>query len=113
MKKLNPNHKPENRSRYTPEFKSQAVSLAQELGSAKEAAERLGIKNPQILAAWVRHEKKKNTDKSFNQLLELQEENKRLRRELDREKKVTAILRDATAFFCQEQSKIVTKESNI
>jgi hypothetical protein len=35
----------------------------------------------------------------------MKEENKRLKKELEKEKKVTAILRDATAFFCQENQK--------
>ena len=35
----------------------------------------------------------------------MKEENKKLKRELEKEKKVTAILRDATIFFCQDQQK--------
>ena len=38
------------RSIYSPEFKEQAVKLAQELGSSKQAAEKLGIKHFQTLS---------------------------------------------------------------
>ncbi len=88
----------------TPEFKKQAIALAAELG-VPEAAEKLGIKSVQTLASWVRHDKKKNTDSAYNELLEAKEEIKRLKKDLEKEKKVTAILRDATAFFCQENQK--------
>ena len=37
--------------------------------------------------------------------MEAKEEIKRLKKDLEKEKKVTAILRDATAFFCQENQK--------
>ena len=88
----------------TPEFKKQAIVLATEIG-VSEAAEKLGIKSVQTLASWVRHDKKKNTDSAYNELLEAKEEIKRLKKDLEKEKKVTAILRDATAFFCQENQK--------
>jgi transposase-like protein len=88
----------------TPEFKKQAITLANELG-VPEAAEKLGIKSVQTLASWVRNDKKKNTDSAYNELMEAKEEIKRLKKDLDKEKKVTAILRDATAFFCLENQK--------
>ena len=88
----------------TPEFKKQAIALATEIG-VTEAAEKLGIKSVQTLASWVRHDKKKNTDSAYKELMEAKEEIKRLKKDLEKEKKVTAILRDATAFFCQENQK--------
>lgn len=88
----------------TPEFKKQAIALAAELG-VPEAAEKLGIKSIQTLASWVRLDKKKNTNSAYNELQEAKEEIKRLKKDLEKEKKVTAILRDATAFFCQENQK--------
>ena len=88
----------------TPEFKKQAIALAAELG-VPEAAEKLGIKSVQTLASWVRHDRKKSTDSAYNELQEAKEEIKRLKKDLEKEKKVTAILRDATAFFCQENQK--------
>lgn len=96
--------KAKGRKSYTPEFKKQAINLAAELG-IPEAAEKLGIKSVQTLASWVRHDKKKTTDTAYKELLEMKEENKRLKKELEKEKKVTAILRDAAAFFCQENQK--------
>lgn len=98
-------HKATGRKSYTPEFKKQAIALADELGSVPEAAEKLGIKSVQTLSAWIRHAKKKTTDSTYNELLDAREENKRLRKELEKEKKITAILRDATAFFSQENLK--------
>jgi transposase-like protein len=84
---------------YTPEFKKQAISLATELDSIPETAEKLGIKSVQTLATWIRHDKKKTSDSAYSELLEAKEEIKRLKKDLEKEKKVTAILRDATAFF--------------
>lgn len=104
MKKQTPRN-PQGRRSYTPEFKKQAIDLANELGSVPEAAEKLGIKNFQTLASWVRQDKKISTDAAYKELLEIKEENKRLKKELEKEKKVTAILRDAAAFFCQENQK--------
>lgn len=91
--------KAKGRSSYNPEFKRQAIDLTNELGSIQEASVKLGITSIQTLAAWVRHDKKKTSDSAYNELQAMKEENKRLNKELEREKKVTAILRDATAFF--------------
>lgn len=93
------------RRSYTPEFRKQAITLSNELESVALACEKLGIKSVQTLAAWISHDKKKTTDTSFSELLEAKEEIKRLKKDLEREKKVTAILRDATVFFCQENLK--------
>jgi transposase len=93
------------RKSYTPEFKKQAIALAEELDSVQETAEKLGIKSVQTLASWIRHAKKKSTDSTYSELLEAKEELKRVKKELEKEKKITAILRDATAFFSQENLK--------
>ena len=45
------------RTIYSPEFKEQAIKLAQELGSAREACEKLGIKHFQTLRLWIRQVK--------------------------------------------------------
>lgn len=92
------------RKTYSLEFKEQAIELAKEIGSIA-AAQKLGIENYQTLAAWVRYSKKLDEDQEFRQLEQLRAENKRLRKELESEKKAVAILKDATAFFCQMQSK--------
>ena len=98
--------KPKMKSRksYPPEFKAQAIELAKELGS-KEAAEKLGIASSQTLAAWVRYDRKMKNDAEFRSLQELKEENKKLKKALEKERKVIAILKDAAAFFCQENVK--------
>lgn len=92
------------RQSYTPEFKAQAIQLASEIGVI-EAAKKLGIEHFQTLGAWVRYSKQLKENAEFRVLEVAKEEIKRLRKELEREKKVTAILRDATAFFCQDQLK--------
>lgn len=100
MRKMKSNLKKveQKRRSYDISFKEQAVALAKEIGM-KEATDKLGLKNEQTLGAWVRENKKKNSSTDNAELLALKEENKKLKRELEREKKVTAILRDATAFF--------------
>lgn len=94
----------EKRQNYSSEFKAKAVELADEIG-AKETAQKLGIKNLQTLTTWIKYSKKLEQDDDFRDLEQLKAENKQLKRELAKEKKVTAILKDATAFFCQDQLK--------
>ena len=64
--------------------------MAKEIG-AKQAAEKLGIESFQTLAAWVRYSKKMDEDAEFRELEEAKAEIKRLRKELDSEKKAEAI----------------------
>ena len=92
------------RKSYPSEFKAQAVELAKEIGTLK-AAQKLGIVNHQSLGAWIRYSKKIDKNQQFRELEQLRKENKRLRKELEEEKKSIAILKDATAFFCQNQRK--------
>ena len=96
--------KKKTRNSYSPEFKAEAIELAKEIG-AKQAAEKLGIESFQTLAAWVRYSKKMDEDAEFRELEEAKAEIKRLRKELDSEKKAVAILKDAAAFFCQDNQK--------
>ena len=70
----------------------------------KEATEKLGL-NEQALGVWTRESRKKNSNVTTDELSALKEENKKLKRELEKEKKITAILKDATIFFCQDQQK--------
>ena len=93
------------RRRYDTNFKEQAVRLAEDLGSVKMAADKLGMASYQTLGAWVRDHRKMEENESHAQLLNAQAEIKRLKKSLEKEKKVNAMLRDATAFFCQEQQK--------
>ena len=89
---------------YTEEFKKQALELARELGT-KKAAEKLGILWPQTLAKWVKHARKMEEDGEFRSSEELKAENKKLKKELAEERKITAILKDAAAFFCMENRR--------
>ena len=92
------------RQSYTPEFKAQAIELAKEIGIV-EPAKKLGIDQFQTLGAWVRYSKKVNEDAEFREIEQLRSENKRLKKELEIEKKSVAILRDATAFFSRDLLK--------
>lgn len=89
---------------YDTSFKDQAVVLAEEIG-VKKAKEKLGIKNEQTLNNWVKKKNKKNAIDSDAEAAALREENKKLKKELEKEKKITAILKDATIFFCQDHQK--------
>jgi len=93
------------RRRYDTSFKEQAIRLVQDLGSVQIAADKLGMTSDQTLGAWVRDHRKMEENESHAQLLDAQVEIKRLKKSLEKEKKVNAMLRDATAFFCQEQQK--------
>jgi len=92
------------RNSYSPEFKTQAIELAREIGT-KDAAEKLGIKSHQAISAWVRYANKMDSDNEFRELEEAKAEIKKLRKQAEEDKKVISILRDAAAFFCQDQRK--------
>jgi len=96
--------KKKTRKSYSPEFKEKAIELAKEIGT-REAAEKLGVESYQTLGAWVRYAKKMDEDAEFRELEEAKAEIKKLRKELDSEKKAVSILKDAAAFFCQDQLK--------
>jgi transposase len=89
---------------YDTSFKEQAVALAEEIG-VKKAKEKLGVGSEQVLGNWVRKKNKKNSVDSGAETAALREEVKKLKKELEKEKKITAILKDATIFFCQDQQK--------
>jgi len=96
--------KKKSKRHYSPEFKAQAIELAKEIG-AKQAAEKLGINKFQTLSAWVRYAKKMVEDTEFRNIELLKAENKKLKKQVEEDKKVIAILKDATVFFCQDQWK--------
>ena len=48
------------RTLYRPEFKEKAIKLAQELGSNRDAADKLGIKHFSTLSLWIRQAKKRD-----------------------------------------------------
>lgn len=92
------------RKSYPPEFKAQAIELAKEIGIA-EAASKLGMNNVQSLGNWVRYDQKIAQDAEFRELEDARSEIKRLKKELEIEKKSVSILKSAAAFFCQDQLK--------
>ncbi len=92
------------RQTYSLQFKSQAVELAKEIG-VKETAQKLGIENVQTLGAWGRYDKKTTENSDLQELERLKAENKRLKKELEIERRSVNILKTATAFFCQDLPK--------
>ena len=89
------------RRKYNPEFKMDAVKLAEKMG-ATNAAEKLDIP----LTCLQRWKCKKNVpvEKSHD-VVRLQTEVKKLKQELVQEKAVVELLRKATAFFSKEELK--------
>jgi transposase len=98
-----------NPRRYSPEFIEQALRLAKELGSGQKAAERLGI--PVATIHGWRTRRKRGELKTFSQATNghsietTEEENKRLRKEVEELKKANYILKRAAAFFSQDHLK--------
>lgn len=92
--------------KYTPEFKKEALELAQQLGSFAEAERRLGISEG-VIYTW---KKKFNVPldakiKMAQSAISEAEELKRLRKENEELKKVNYILKKAAAFFSQDHLK--------
>jgi len=88
--------------RYTSEFKQQAAELASRVGGNK-AAHQLGV-SVSTVHSW----KKKadnNEPQSKKEKVNLEEENRRLQKEVDELKKVNQILKKAAAFFSQDHLK--------
>ena len=85
--------------RYTMEFKQQAVALAERVGIAK-AGEQLGL-NPANIRRW----KAKSSIQSQSSMIGLEEENRRLQKEVKELKDVNHILKRAAAFFSQDHLK--------
>ena len=91
-------------SKYNQEFRDSAIQLC--LNSEEpisKIAKDLGI-NKNTLGVWVREYKKVNNIKSSKELKQesLEEENKRLRKELALAKQERDILKKATAYFAKE-----------
>lgn len=98
--------------KYTPEFKRQAVALAQELGSAPKAAERLGVPESSIHNWRVKLKAGESLNGAVVSALgkvpgaeSPDEELKRLRRENQQLQKANYILKQAAAFFSQDHLK--------
>jgi len=94
------------RQHYTKEFKSDAVKLVLNQGySANEVARRLGI-NQTIVSRWVREFRQDNDPpvEGGASRVDLETENKRLRKENQRLQMEREILKKAAAFFANESS---------
>ena len=90
------------RSKYSPEFKREAVLLAQQPdASCRQIALDIGI-NPNLLSRWKR-EAEQSKDKAFKGSgSPRDEEMARLKRELAKVKKERDFLREAATFFAKE-----------
>ena len=92
------------RKQYTPEFKREAVALAEKPGHGYSEAARILNINVSMLRRWEK-EQRDNGPKAFvghgHQTPEL-EEIARLKRELKRAKNEIEILKKATAYFARE-----------
>ena len=101
---------------YTSEFRQQAMTLADELGSYRIAAERLGVPGA-TLYNWLWQRKQRGVapatapskatapGPAAPSAIELQDELRRVRKELEHERKVNQILKAAAAFFSQDHLK--------
>ena len=87
---------------YTLEFKQQAVELANRIGVGR-AAKQLGVCVSNI-HGWKAKEKNQEPQ-SAKVKVNLEEENRRLQKEVDELKKVNQILKRAAAFFSQDHLK--------
>ena len=94
----------QNRKKYTPEFKREAVALATQQGHSYTEAARILKINPTMLRRWEK-EQREDGSQAFpgkgHQLPEL-EEIARLKRELKRAQTDIEILKKATAYFAKE-----------
>jgi len=101
-----------NQRKYTIEFKRQAVQLAQDLGSGPKAAAQLGISDSNIhnwrtlaKAGALGGGPDGGIIKPSLPATNLEDENRRLQREVSELKKVNHILKQAAAFFSQDHLK--------
>lgn len=90
--------------KFTKEFKQQAIELAVSIGNYTEAARQLGISDSTIHGFRKQLGLCSGTKKNDN-LSEIEEELRRLRKENAELKKVNFILKEATAFFSQLQQR--------
>lgn len=91
--------------RYTPEFKQRAVELYMAAGpdtTYAEIARGLGC-DAGSLSKWVKLARNEQPDGPETSPFQIQEENRRLKRELARVKEENEILLKASAFFASRQ----------
>ena len=101
------NKKPRKYRTYTAEYRLEAIRLAQESGNVDQTAGSLGV-SAHTLGAWVR--KSKSLERmaqvktpSGQNMVDLEAENSRLAKALDRAERTNRVLRIAAAFFSQDQ----------
>ena len=90
------------RAKYTPEFKHEAVRMAETEGGVCEAARRLGLPN-QTLSNWVKAEREERLPAaaSGRTVSDEQMENARLRAQVARLEMECEILKKAAAHFAR------------
>ena len=88
--------------KYSEEYKQEAVELAKKLG-VSEASRKLEIPLNN-LQGWKSGKSSYSIEKSQD-IVKLQSEVKRLKKELAKEKAIVEILKKATAFFSKEGEK--------
>lgn len=84
--------------KYTPEFKVEAVKLAKEIGSG-EASKKLNVP-PSCIDKWKSGHAMKSA--MSPELKALQDENKKLKRELEQEKAINLVLKKTAAIFSRD-----------
>ena len=87
------------RKQYSPEFKEEALKLAELVGPT-QAAKQLGIKDSQIYAWWSAVQRKANTSEKE---VELATENAKLKRQLAAQAEEIEILKKAAVYFAKNQ----------
>lgn len=90
-------------SKYSDDFKSQAVRLAEEIGQSK-ASRQLGLP-PGMLHYWRKKHVVKKKMSAKEQAEADRQELERLRKENAEQKQVILILKKAAAFFSNDQQK--------
>lgn len=87
------------RTRYSPEYRAEALSLSDRVG-VPEAARQLGIDGG-LIYNWRKARRLTQTDAEAEQLLAT--ENARLKRQLAEQAEELAILKKAAAYFAKHQ----------
>lgn len=88
---------------YEPEFKKKIVQLYLEQGRTIKSLNEEFQLGDGTIRKWVRAFREEyETDPNLNDTKELYEENRRLRKQLEEQKKEIAFLKKAAAFFAKE-----------
>lgn len=97
--------KKDRRKKYTKEFQEQSVALAHEIGYS-QTSRQLGV-SVSSLHKWSEKQKKSEIENSENKSknINYEEEYKKVKKELEEQKKINTILKAAAAFFSQDHLK--------